>query len=152
MIWKPDTTVAAIVEHQGKFLLVEEETTDGLRLNQPAGHLENGETMLEAVVRETFEETAHYFQPEFLLGIYHWRHPVKDLTYLRFAFIGSASGHDPMQKLDDGIIRAVWMDLNEIRASTDKHRSPQVLTCIEHYLAGQRFPLSVLTHLNKNHA
>ncbi|HLD09738.1 MAG TPA: NUDIX hydrolase, partial [Methylophilaceae bacterium] len=143
MIWKPNTTVAAIVEQDGKFLLVEEETTDGVRLNQPAGHLENGETMLQAVVRETSEETAYDFTPEFLLGVYHWRHPNKDLTYLRFAFIGSVSNHRPTQKLDDGIIRAVWMGLDEIRANAAIHRSPKVLTCIEHYLAGQRFPLSV---------
>jgi 8-oxo-dGTP pyrophosphatase MutT (NUDIX family) len=147
MIWKPNTTVAAIIEQQGKFLLVEEETADGMRINQPAGHLEDGETMLQAVVRETFEETAHRFQPESLLGVYHWRHPAKDLTYLRFAFIGSVSGHDPMQALDDGIIRAVWMSLDEIRASAAIHRSPQVLTCVEHYLLGQCFPLSALTHL-----
>ncbi len=147
MIWKPNTTVAAIVEQDGKFLLVEEETADGMRLNQPAGHLEDGETMLQAVVRETSEETAYDFTPKFLLGVYHWRHPNKDLTYLRFAFIGSVSNHRPEQKLDDGIIRAVWLSLDELRATTAIHRSPQVLCCVEHYLAGQRFPLSVLTHL-----
>lgn len=147
MIWKPNTTVAAIVEREGKFLLVEEETTEGVRLNQPAGHLEDGETMLQAVIRETFEETAYRYKPESLLGIYQWRHPDKNITYLRFAFIGTVSDHDPLQALDDGIIRAVWMSPEEIRTSTTAHRSPQVLTCIEHYLAGQRFPLSVLTHL-----
>ncbi len=147
MIWKPNTTVAAIVEQDGKFLLVEEETANGMRLNQPAGHLEDGETLLQAVVRETLEETAYNFAPESLLGIYHWRHSHKDLTYLRFAFIGKVSSHDPAQKLDDGIIRAVWMDMDEIRANAAIHRSPQVLTCIEHYLAGQHFPLSVISHL-----
>ena len=147
MIWKPNTTVATIVEQDGKFLLVEEKTTDGIRLNQPAGHLENNETLLQAVVRETDEETAYRFQPEALLGVYHWKHPDKDLTYLRFAFIGSVSDHRPQQQLDDGILRAVWLDLEQIRARRDVHRSPQVLTCIEHYLAGQRFPLAALTHL-----
>jgi 8-oxo-dGTP pyrophosphatase MutT (NUDIX family) len=147
MIWKPNTTVAAIVEREGKFLLVEEETTEGIRLNQPAGHLEDGETMLQAVIRETFEETAYRYKPESLLGVYQWRHPDKNITYLRFAFIGTVSDHDPLQTLDDGIIRAVWMNPEEIRASATVHRSPQVLACIEHYLAGQRFPLSVLTHL-----
>jgi 8-oxo-dGTP pyrophosphatase MutT (NUDIX family) len=147
MIWKPNTTVAAIVEQNGKFLLVEEETANGVCLNQPAGHLEDGETMLQAVIRETSEETAYDFTPESLLGVYQWRHPNKNLTYLRFAFVGSVSNHRPEQKLDDGIIRAVWMSEDEIRASTAIHRSPQVLICIEHYLAGQRFPLSVLTHL-----
>lgn len=147
MIWKPNTTVAAIVEQDGKFLLVEEETADGVRLNQPAGHLENDETLLQAVVREANEETAYRFTPEALLGVYHWRNPDKDITYLRFAFIGSVSNHNPGQQLDDGIIRATWMSLDEIRASRAMHRSPQVLTCVEHYLAGQRFPLNTLTHL-----
>lgn len=147
MIWKPNTTVAAIIEEQGRFLLVEEETAEGIRLNQPAGHVENGETLIEAAIRETNEETAYDFTPEHLLGVYHWRHPAKDITYLRFAFIGRASNHKPAQKLDDGILRAVWMSADEIHASKAIHRSPQVLTCIEHYLAGQRFPLSVLTHL-----
>lgn len=147
MIWKPNTTVAAIVEKDKKFLLVEEDTAEGVRLNQPAGHLENGETLLQAVVRETREETAYDFNPEALLGVYHWRHPAKDITYLRFAFIGNVSHHYPQQALDDGIIRAVWMSLDEIRATQSMHRSPQVLSCIEDYLAGQRFPLSVVTHL-----
>ncbi|HZV99689.1 MAG TPA: NUDIX hydrolase [Methylophilaceae bacterium] len=147
MIWKPNTTVAAIVEQDGKFLLVEEETADGVRLNQPAGHLENGETLLEGVVRETQEETAYRFTPEALLGVYHWRHPGKDITYVRFAFIGTVADHNPAQKLDDGVLRAVWMSPDEIRASQSKHRSPQVMTCVEHYLAGQRYPLNVVTHL-----
>ena len=147
MIWKPNTTVAAIIENNGKFLLVEEDTADGVRLNQPAGHLENGETLLQAVVREAREETAYDFTPEALLGVYHWRHPGKDITYLRFAFIGNVSHHYPEQALDEGILRAVWMSLDEMRTSQAMHRSPQVLTCVEDYLAGQRFPLSVVTHL-----
>ncbi len=147
MIWKPNTTVAAIVEQDGKFLLVEEDTADGLRINQPAGHLENNETLLEGVVREANEETAYCFTPQHLLGVYHWKHPEKDITYLRFAFIGSASNHQPQQKLDDGIIRAVWMTHDELKACQKIHRSPQVLRCVEDYLSGQKFPLSVVTHL-----
>lgn len=147
MIWKPHTTVAAIVEQQGRFLLVEEETADGIRLNQPAGHVENGESLLEAAVREAREETAYRFTPQSLLGIYHWRHPLKDITYLRFAFIGQVDDHQADLALDDGIIRALWMTADEIRATTAQHRSPQVLTCVEHYLAGQHFPLNVITHL-----
>lgn len=147
MIWKPNVTVAAIVEQAGKFLLVEEETADGALFNQPAGHLEKGESLLQAVIREAREETAYDFAPTALLGVYHWAHPRKDITYLRFAFVGELTGHHPEQALDDGILRACWMSPDEIRASQDRHRSPQVLTCIEHYLAGQRFPLSVLTHL-----
>ena len=147
MIWKPHTTVAAVIEQDGKFLLVEEETAEGIRFNQPAGHLEEGESLFAAVIRETYEETAHHFEPQHLLGVYHWRHPTKDLTYLRFAFTGNVTGFDPDQKLDDGIIRAVWMTLDEIRNTQDVHRSPQVLASVEHYLAGQRFPLSVVHHL-----
>lgn len=147
MPWKPNVTVAAVIERDGKFLLVEEETTEGLMFNQPAGHLEKGETLLEGVAREVWEETAYRFAPEALLGIYHWEHPRKDITYLRFAFVGQLTGHDPQQKLDDGIVRACWMSLEEVRATEERHRSPQVLTCIEHYLAGQRFPLSALCHL-----
>jgi 8-oxo-dGTP pyrophosphatase MutT (NUDIX family) len=147
MIWKPNTTVAAVIEQHGKLLLVEEQTAEGVRLNQPAGHLEDGESLLEAVAREAFEETAYRFEPEHLLGVYHWRHPDKDITYLRFAFTGRTSGHEPEHALDDGILRAVWMTPDEIRACHSMHRSPQVLLCIEHYLAGQRYPLSVITHL-----
>ncbi|OAM51382.1 NUDIX hydrolase [Methylovorus sp. MM2] len=147
MIWKPNATVAAIVEQDGKFLLVEEETAEGIRLNQPAGHLENGETLLQAVIRETQEESAYKFSPESLLGIYHWQHPKKDLTYLRFAFIGSVSNHAPEQPLDKGIIRATWMSIEEIRANQHMHRSPQVLKCFEDYLSGQKFPLNVVSHL-----
>ena len=141
------TTVAAIIEDNGKFLLVEESTDRGNRFNQPAGHLEDNETILEAVVRETLEETAYAFKPELLLGIYHWKHEHNDTTYLRFAFIGSVSDHQPDLALDDGIIRAVWMTIDEIRSKAMLMRSPQVLTCIEDYLSGQKFPLSVLTHL-----
>lgn len=147
MIWKPHATVAAIIEQDGRFLLVEEETAEGIQLNQPAGHVENGESLLEAVVREAREETAYRFTPRSLLGVYHWRHPLKDITYLRFAFIGQADDHQPDQALDEGIIRAIWLTPDEIRASQAIHRSPQVLACVEHYLAGQCFPLHVITHL-----
>src|SRR5450830_25525 len=148
MIWKPNTTVAAIVEIDGKFLLVEEDTADGIRLNQPAGHLEDGETLLQAVVREAQEESAYTVQPEALLGIYQWRLVEKDITYMRFAFIASIIAHDAKQKLDAGIIRAIWMDAGEIKANRHRLRSPQVLQCVEDYLAGQRFPLGVITHIS----
>lgn len=147
MIWKPNVTVAAIIEKDGKFLMVEEETADGALFNQPAGHLEEGETLLQGVAREVWEETAHRFTPTGLLGVYHWKHPKKDVTYLRFAFVGEIEGHDPEQPLDTGILRACWLSPEEIRATQHRHRSPQVMTCIEHYLAGQRFPLSLLAHL-----
>lgn len=145
--WMPHATVAAIVEHAGKFLLVEEITDRGNRFNQPAGHLEDNETIIEAVVREAREETAYKFHPESLLGIYHWKHKHNDTTYLRFAFIGSVSDHQPDAPLDDGIIRTVWMDIDEIRSKAQLMRSPQVITCIEDYLSGKRYSLDVLTHL-----
>ena len=147
MIWKPNTTVAAIIEQDGRFLMVEENTTEGVRINQPAGHLDEGETILQGVTRETLEETAHDFTPTALLGIYLWQRPAKDFTYLRFAFVGKIGAHHPELSLDDGIIRAVWMTIEELRASRAIHRSPQVLKCVEDYLAGQRFPLTVLSHL-----
>lgn len=147
MIWKPNVTVAGVIEQDGKFLLVEEDTADGMLFNQPAGHLEQGESLLAAVTREVLEETAYAFVPTGLLGVYHWQHPKKDITYLRFAFTGEITGHDPARPLDSGILRACWLTPDEIRSSANRHRSPQVLTCVEHYLAGQRFPLSVLTHL-----
>lgn len=128
--------------------MVEEDTADGIRLNQPAGHLEDGETLLQAVVRETQEESAYTVQPEALLGIYQWRLAEKEITYMRFAFIASIIAHDAKQKLDAGIIRAVWMDAGEIKANQHRLRSPQVLRCVEDYLAGQRFPLSVITHIS----
>lgn len=145
--WMPHATVAAIVQENGKFLLVEEITDRGNRFNQPAGHLEDNETLIEAVIRETLEETAYTFAPESLLGIYHWKHEHNDTTYLRFAYIGSVSNHQPNLRLDEGIIRAVWMTAEEIRNKASLMRSPQVLTCIEDYLSGQQFPLTAVTHL-----
>ena len=146
MIWKPHVTVAAVIEQDGKFLLVEEETDDGARLNQPAGHWEADETLAQGVIREALEETAYHFDPEWLQGIYRWRHPRKDITYLRFAFAGRAHGHDPQRPLDSGILRAIWMSPDEIRASAGRHRSPLVLQCMEDYLAGKRYPLELMTH------
>jgi 8-oxo-dGTP pyrophosphatase MutT (NUDIX family) len=147
MQWMPHATVAAIVEHNGKFLLVEEHTDRGNRFNQPAGHLEDNETLLDAVIRETLEETAYRFEPTALLGIYHWKHTHNETTYLRFAFIGKVSDHQPELPLDDGIVRAVWMSADEMRSQAMLMRSPQVLTCVEDYLSGKQYPLSVLTHL-----
>ena len=146
MIWKPNVTVAAVIEQDGKFLLVEEETDEGPMFNQPAGHWEPGETLAEGVIREAQEETAYTFTPQWLLGIYSWHHPRKDITYLRFAFTGQVSAHDPQQSLDDGIIRAVWLTPDEMRATRARHRSPLVLQCVEDYLAGRRFPLDLISH------
>ncbi len=146
MIWKPNVTVAAVVQRDGKFLLVEEETEAGLALNQPAGHLEAGESLVDAAVRETLEETAYHFKPTHLVGIYNWKHPSKDVTYLRFAFAGELRGWEAERTLDDGIVGARWLTLDEVRATQDRHRSPLVLRCIEDFLAGHHAPLDLLVH------
>ncbi len=149
-IWKPSVTVAAIIEKDGKFLLVEEETSDGIRFNQPAGHLDPHESLLTAVSREALEETAHEFHPESLVGVYMSRYQSsrtgEDVTYLRFAFAGTVGTlHD--QALDTGILRAVWLSYEEVVAVSDKHRSPLVLQCIDDYLRGRRLPLTAIyTH------
>jgi 8-oxo-dGTP pyrophosphatase MutT (NUDIX family) len=145
-VWKPNVTVAAVCEQDGKFLLVEEETDAGLRLNQPAGHLEQGEALINAVVRETLEETAYSFSPEFLVGIYSWQHTVKDITFLRFAFAGKVQSHDASRTLDAGIVRALWLTEDEIRRETPRHRTPLLTRCIADYRAGRRYPLELLVH------
>ena len=146
MVWKPNVTVAAVIHRDGKFLLVEEETEAGLAFNQPAGHLEEGESLVEAVAREALEETAYHFRPTHLVGVYQWRHPTKELTYLRFAFAGDLYGWEPERPLDEGIVAARWLTPDEIRACQARHRSPLILRCCEDYLAGQRFPLDLLVH------
>lgn len=146
MVWKPNVTVAAVIAHAGKFLLVEEETAQGTRFNQPAGHLEADETLLAAAVRETLEESAYHFTPSHLIGIYRWHAVESDTTYLRFAFTGDIAGHEADRALDTGILQAVWLTPDEIRASKTRHRSPLVLRCMEDYLAGKRYPLDLLVH------
>jgi len=146
-IWKPHVVVAAVIEERGRFLLVEEETDAGLRLNQPAGHLEDGESLLDAVRREVFEETAHRFEPTALLGVYRWRHPDKGHTYVRFAFTGTVLGFDPTAPLDEGIVRTLWLSAEEIRASSPRHRSPLLAKCLDDYLAGRSYPLELLHEL-----
>lgn len=146
-IWKPNVTVAAVIERDGRFLLVEEKSDGALVLNQPAGHLDDGESLTAAVVRETLEETAWRFVPEALLGIYRWPHTEKNITYLRFAFIGRVLSHEPNRALDDGIARALWLTPDEIRRQAHRHRSPQVQRCIDDYLSGRRYDLALLTDL-----
>lgn len=143
---KVSVTVAAVVERAGRFLLVEEQTEDGVRLNQPAGHLEADESLLEGVARETLEETAHAFTPTELLGIYRWRHPESRVAYVRFAFVGELGAHDPGRPLDHGILRTVWLTVSELSAQAERHRSPLVLRCVHDYLAGRRYPLDLLVH------
>lgn len=149
--WNASVTVAAVIERGGRFLLVEEETADGLRLNQPAGHLEAGESLIRAVIRETLEETAHTFEPRALLGCYMSRGKSSrdqgDTTYIRFAFTGDLGALDAGRQLDTGIVRTVWMTADELRACTERHRSPLLMACVDDYVAGKRFALDVLhTH------
>lgn len=146
-LWTPHVVVAAIVERDGKFLLVEEQTSEGLRLNQPAGHWEPGETLLDAVRRETLEETAHHVEPLALLGCYSTYYPKRDITYLRFAYVCQATGFDDACTLDEGIVRAVWLTPDELAASPIPHRSQLVMRCVRDYLAGRRFPLDFVSHL-----
>lgn len=149
--WKPSVTVAAIIESEGRFLLVEEQMPGGLMLNNPAGHLDEGESPLEGVVRETLEETTRTFTPRSLVGVYLSRFQrensgeIEDVTYLRFAYEGPVGEPDPARQLDTGIVRTVWMTLDEIRASRERHRSPLVINCIEDYVAGKRYPLELVT-------
>lgn len=149
--WKPSVTVAAIIERDGRFLLVEEETPEGLRLNNPAGHLDPGESPAEGCAREALEETTHRFTPKHLLGIYMSRmqrqrpgEALEDITYLRFAFAGELGDVVPGRQLDTGIVRTVWMTPDEVRASTERHRSPLVLRCMEDHLRGQRYPMELI--------
>lgn len=167
--WRPSVTVAAVIEHEGRFLLVEEHTPEGLRLNNPAGHLEPGETPLQAVVRETLEETGRAFEPEALLGIYMARFvrpaavglamgsattgptapdgvhgKAEDITYLRFAYRGRVSEPVPGRTLDNGIVRTLWLTREEIAQQAARHRSPLVVRCIDDHLAGHRHPLGLV--------
>jgi 8-oxo-dGTP pyrophosphatase MutT (NUDIX family) len=150
--WKPSVTVAAIIERPGpdgpEYLLVEEHTPEGLRLNNPAGHLEQGETPQQAVCREALEETGRPFEPTCLLGLYlsRFQRPAtgEDVTYLRLAYAGTSGEPEAGRALDEGIVRTLWMRPEEIRASRERHRSPLVWRCIEDRLAGRRFPLDTV--------
>jgi 8-oxo-dGTP pyrophosphatase MutT (NUDIX family) len=144
LIWKPNVTVAAVIERDGRFLLVEEHTDRGRLFNQPAGHLDPGESLVRAVARETLEETACNFEPTGLLGVYQYHSGADDVTYIRFAFTGKITGPEAGRPLDTGIIRAVWLTPQEIRRDAARHRSPLVMRCIVDYLAGRRFPLDIL--------
>jgi phosphatase NudJ len=146
--WHPSVTVAAIVEREGKFLLVEEHTPEGLKLNNPAGHLDAGESLIAACIRETWEETARAFVPSALVGTYMSRmqraSTGEDITYLRFAFCGHVGEAMAGQALDTGIVRTLWLSPNEIMACRERHRSPLLLRCMQDYLQGQRYSLDSL--------
>ncbi len=140
--------MAAIIERDGRYLMIEEETSEGLRINNPAGHLEPGETPEEGCAREALEETTWRFRPTGLLGVYISRFQRsttgEDITYLRFAFTGEVGEPVPGRTLDHGIVRAMWMTPDELRATAERHRSPLVLRCLEDHLAGVRYPLSAV--------
>ena len=145
MNFRPHITVAAVAQHEKRFLLVEERVEGIIVLNQPAGHLEDGESLMEACARETYEEAGWEFAPEALIGVYRYVPPESGETYLRFAFSGKLAREDPDAMLDDGIIRTVWMRRDEIAAlKPQQRRSPLVLQCVDDYLAGIRHPLSLL--------
>jgi 8-oxo-dGTP pyrophosphatase MutT (NUDIX family) len=149
--WKPSVTVAAVIEKDGRYLMIEEMTRDGLRINNPAGGLEPGESPVAGAVREALEETACHFTPEALLGVYMARNPDSDrgpgVTYLRFAFCGSASDPVPGRALDSPVVRTLWMTFDEIAAAGERLRGPLVLQCIADHRAGRRLPLdTVYTH------
>jgi ADP-ribose pyrophosphatase YjhB (NUDIX family) len=146
--WTPSVTVAAIIERDGRYLLVEEHTPEGLKLNNPAGHLDPGESPADGAAREALEETTRVFTPERLIGVYlsRFRRPStgEDVTYLRLAFAGTVGEPDPARALDDGIVRTLWLTLDELRASRARHRSALVLRCIEDHAAGRGHPLDTV--------
>lgn len=144
--WKPSVTVAALVEQDGRFLVVEEETSNGLRFNQPAGHLDEGESLTIACAREALEETGCFVTPRALVGVYQWTVPAGDITYLRFAFDCRLDRMEADRALDDGIVAAHWLTLEELKATRERHRSPLVLQCVEDWVAGRRLPLDSIRH------
>ncbi len=147
MTWKPHATVAAIIERDNKFLMVEEVVNGEHVINQPAGHLDPEESLIDAVIRETREETAWQFIPEAITGIYLWKHPDNGKTFLRVAFCGLCKDHDPEQSLDDGILQAVWKTRDELIQQKQQLRSPMVVDCIDDYVAGKRYPLDILINV-----
>jgi 8-oxo-dGTP pyrophosphatase MutT (NUDIX family) len=147
MQWKPNVTVAAVIHEQDRFLLVEEEADEHVVYNQPAGHLEQGEHLLQAAQREVLEETARDFRPECLVGVYLYPNRFNpEITYLRFCFAGSCGAPQPGRDLDEGIIRTLWLTRAELDQRQDRLRSPLVLKCIDDYLAGHYHPLDLLNH------
>jgi 8-oxo-dGTP pyrophosphatase MutT (NUDIX family) len=144
---RPAVTVATIVERDGAFLLVEEMTRSGLKLNQPAGHLEAAETLVTAAARETLEETRYRVAPSAVVGIYRWQAADTGATFVRFAFAADVVGHEPERALDDGIVRSLWLSYDELVARRAMHRSPLVLQCIDDWRAGCRLPLATVTEI-----
>ena len=149
MRWKPNVTVAAIIEKDGRFLMVEENAGGQRVINQPAGHLEKDESLLAAVKREVLEETAWEFEAEKVTGIYLYPSPGNDTTYLRICFSGKGIHHHPSLALDDGIIQALWMTRSELENKAPRLRSPLVLQCIDDHLAGKQYPLDIMHYIDQ---
>jgi phosphatase NudJ len=142
--WKPSASVAAVIERDGRFLLVEELIDERRVLNQPAGHLDPGESLVAACRREVLEETAHRFEPTALVGIYRWHYAAKNVTFLRFCFKGNL-GLDEKRPLDKEIVRLHWLSADELRARRAEHRSPLVQQCVDDFQAGRSFSLEVFS-------
>lgn len=150
--WQPDVTVATVVVRDGRLLVVEERVGGQLVLNQPAGHLEPDESLADAALRETLEETGWRVRLTALVGAYQWQAPAAEgggqgRHYLRFAFAAEPVAHDPARRLDDGIVRALWLTPAELGAARGRHRSPLVWRVAEDFLGGRRLPLSSLQQL-----
>ena len=148
MAWKPDITVAGVIEDAGRFLIVEERINNHLVFNQPAGHVESGEAILDAVVREVREETAWVFVPQAFLGVYLWSNPANGRATLRFAFSGAVADHDAGQRLDHAIVRTHWLSRAQLIERASHLSSPLVLRCIDDYLSGRRLPLEAVSSLD----
>jgi 8-oxo-dGTP pyrophosphatase MutT (NUDIX family) len=147
MHWTPFVVATAIVERDGRFLMVEEMAEGRLVINQPAGHLDQGETLIEAAKREVLEETAWHIEPTGLVGLYLYAKPYTDIAYLRVCFRGRPLEHEENRPLDQPVVRALWLTREEIGEAKDRHRSPLVMRCIDDYLEGKNFPLDLLYHL-----
>lgn len=147
MRWSPHITVAAVLEQNGRFLLVQEKIAGKSVINQPAGHLEDGETLLQATCREVLEETGWHYHPDSLIGIYHWKSPSDAQTFLRFCFTGDLREHEPQRVLDPVVEQVLWLDRQELQKRSAQMRSPLVQKCIDDYLSGTRIDLSILSHI-----
>jgi 8-oxo-dGTP pyrophosphatase MutT (NUDIX family) len=149
MTWRPDLAAAAIVQRDNRFLIVEERIRGAHVLNQPAGHVDDGESIIDAAIRETLEETAWQFLPRYLLGTYLWRNPANGQSILRVAIVGDVANHDPGRELDQPVLAAHWLSREQLLAQPQRLRSPLVMRCIDDYLAGQRHELSALAYLSE---
>ncbi len=149
MSFRPDVTVAAVIERDGRFLIVEVVVSGRRVFNQPAGHLEEHESLVDAVIRETLEESAWHFLPQAVTGIYQWRNPQNGRSFLRVAFTGAIRNHEGWRPLDEGICRALWVSRDDLVRDRDRMRSPMVLSCVDDYLAGHRYPLALVRSLDR---